>query len=183
MTLKPIAAFLIACGMLVAQPALAAGPMSAGAYRNERGGIKAEYEADVERCSSLSGNAKDLCRTEAGSKRNGALADAEAAYKGTPKAHTDALFAHAEANYAVAREKCDDFAGNAKDVCVMDAKAVLTKAKADAKAKRVATDARSEAIKETRDADYDAAKARCDALAGDAKDRCIADAKSRFGRS
>jgi hypothetical protein len=34
----------------------------------------------------------------------------------------------------VAKEKCDDKAGNEKDVCVKEAKAALVRAKADAKA-------------------------------------------------
>jgi hypothetical protein len=35
--------------------------------------------------------------------------------------------------YDVAKEKCDDLSGNAKDVCVKDAKAAQAKAKAEAK--------------------------------------------------
>ena len=34
------------------------------------------------------------------------------------------VFAKADATYNVAKEKCDDKAGNAKDVCVQEAKAI-----------------------------------------------------------
>ena len=41
--------------------------------------------------------------------------------------------AKAEAEYAVAKERCDDQAGNAKDVCVKEAKSAQTAAKANAR--------------------------------------------------
>ena len=41
--------------------------------------------------------------------------------------------AKAEADYRVAKEKCDDSAGNAKDVCLKEAKAAEAAAKAEAK--------------------------------------------------
>ena len=83
--------------------------------------------------------------------------------------------ARADANYEVAKEKCDDLAGNAKDVCVKEAKAAFVKAKADAKVDRVAADtrkdsadktaeARREAAADKRDADYKVAIEKCDAL-------------------
>ena len=58
------------------------------------------------------------------------------AYKGTPKATYDAKVDMAEADYNVAKERCDDQAGDAKDACVKEAKATMAKAKADAKAER-----------------------------------------------
>lgn len=41
--------------------------------------------------------------------------------------------AMADANYAVAKEKCDDFAGNVKDVCVKESMAAAVTAKATQK--------------------------------------------------
>ncbi len=100
--------------------------------------------------------------------------------------------ARAEAQYSVAKEKCDDLSGNPKDVSMKEAKAAETKAKADAKADRQVSDARKDTAERTadarrnaaeskRDADYRVAIERCDALSGDAKTACVADAKSRFG--
>ena len=77
-------------------------------------------------------------------KDNAAKADAEAAYENTPKARENARVAHAQANYNVAIEKCDDLAGNRKDVCVKEAKANLVKGKSEAKVDRVTADTRND---------------------------------------
>ena len=83
----------------------------------------------------------------------------------------------------MAKEKCDDLKGNAKDVCVKDAKAAHTRAKVDAKANQKVTEVRKDATEDKRDANYALAKERCDALAGDAKTKCVNDAKARFGKT
>ena len=154
----------------------------------------ATYKADKDACGSLSGNAKDICMQEAKGKEKVAKAEAKAAYDGTPKARENARLARAEATYDVAKEKCDDLSGNQKDVCVKEAKAGYTKAKADAKVDRVATDAKQDAVQKTasaqreaaddkRDANYKVAIEKCDSLAGTAKDACVRDAKVRFGKT
>jgi len=183
MTLKPITAALFTAGVLFAGSSVAAQGMTKDAYSAETNRIKAEYKSEIKRCSSLSGNAKDICKAEVKGKQKSALADAEASYKGTDKAATAAIVARADADYAVAKEKCDDLKGNAKDVCVKDAKAAHTKAKVDAKSNQKVTEVRKDAKEDKRDADYAAAKERCDALAGDAKTRCVNEAKARFGKS
>ena len=53
--------------------------------------------------------------------------------KNTPEARRDAAKKKAEAEYNVAKEKCDDLSGNAKDVCVKDAKAARAAAESQAK--------------------------------------------------
>ena len=154
----------------------------------------AQYKADKDACGSMSGNAKDVCMQEAKGKEKVAKAEADAAYKGTPKARESARMARADADYNVAKEKCDDFSGNQKDVCVKEAKAGYTKAKADAKVDRVAADTRNtsaekmaavrkDAAEDKRDADYKVAIEKCDSLAGAAKDTCVRDAKARYGKS
>ena len=109
--------------------------------------------------------------------------EAEAAYKGTPKVQEEVRVAQAEATYRVAKEKCDDLAGNAKDVCVKEAHAAFVKAKADAQVARVSRDTRQQAAEAKREADYQLAIEKCDALAGAAKDSCVRNAKARLGRS
>ena len=155
---------------------------------------EAQYKTDKESCKSLTGNAKDICMEEAKGKEKVAKAEADAAYKNTPKAREAARVARADSSYNVAKEKCDDQTGNAKDVCVKEAKAAHVKAKADAKVDRVAADttktsvektaaARKDAAEDKRDADYKVAIEKCDALAGAAKDNCVKDAKTRYGKS
>jgi hypothetical protein len=113
--------------------------------------------------------------------------------------------ARADAEYAVAIERCDDRAGNEKDVCVKEAKAAQVHAVADAEARMTTTDAKSTAIQtssdadadatavradaerdaatDKRDADYAVAREKCDAQSGEAKDLCTAAAKGRFGQN
>jgi hypothetical protein len=184
MKLTAIAALVAALGAASAGPALAAKDlMTRDAYNAEKDRIEAEYKTAKEACNKLSGNAEDVCKAEAKGKQRIAEAELDARNQGTVKARADARVARAEADYLVAREKCDDLAGNAKDVCVKEAKAAETKAKADAKADRKVADARKDAAESKRDADYRVAVERCDRLAGDAKDTCVKDAKARFGKS
>ena len=167
---------------------------SKDSYAAAKTSADAQYKLDKEACAALSGNAKDICMAEAKGKVSAAKADAEAAYRNTPKARESARVAHAEATYHVAIEKCDDLAGNTKDVCVKEAKAALVKGKANAKVDRVAADtnkeaaikqaeSRKDASQDKRDADYKVAVEKCDALAGPAKDACIESAKVQFGKS
>lgn len=141
MKYKPLVTLLTAAGLAFAQSALAADKMSAEQYKAEKQKIDATYKSELERCDSQSGNAKDICKAQAKGNHKAAKADAEAQYKGTAKAQADARIAHADADYDVAKEKCDEFTGNKKDVCVKDAKAAHTKAKADAKVMRSETQA------------------------------------------
>jgi hypothetical protein len=151
------------------------------AYDQSRSTSKGAYEVASKRCDTLSGNAKDICVAEAKAVRTRADGEAEAAYKNTPKAREHALHETAEADYKVAKERCDDKAGNEKDVCIKEAKAAMTKVKADAKAAKKTTEARVDASKDKREADYKVAAEKCDALNGDAKSTCVSQAKSRYG--
>jgi hypothetical protein len=153
-----------------------------------------QYKVDKDACASLSGNAKDICVADAKGHEKIAKADADAAYANTPKARQDARVAHAQATYDVSIEKCDDLAGNLKDVCVKEAKAELVKGKANANVDRVAADssreaaakqadARKDATADKRDANFNVAIEKCDALAGAAKDACVSAAKVQYGKS
>ena len=179
----PLSAALLASGFLFSSASFSADRMTKDAYSAEKKRISAEAKTDLQRCKPLAGNAKDICKAEVKGKEKSAKADAEAAYKGTGKAATAALVARADADYSVAKEKCDDLKGNAKDVCVKDAKAAHTRAKVDAKANQKVTEIRKDATEDKRDANYALAKERCDSLAGDAKTKCVNDAKARFGRT
>jgi hypothetical protein len=180
--------------MTAAKPMAPVAPISKDAYDTAVRNADAQYKIDKDACASRSGNAKDICLAEANGKEKVAKADADAAYKNTPAAREAARVTRAEATYGVAKENCDDLAGNTKDVCVKEADAALVKAKADAKVDRVAadtrqdaatkqTDARKEANADKRDADYKVAIEKCDAFAGPAKDACVGNAKAQFGKS
>ena len=140
----------------------------------------------------MKANAKDICVSEAKGAEKVAKAELETKYQ--PSSRRDEQFAMAKANaaYDTANEKCDDLAGNAKNVCVKDAKAAHVKAKEDAKVAKVSADTsknksekmadvKKDANAEKREAEYKAAKERCDSLAGAAKDTCQNDARVKYG--
>lgn len=181
---------LIACVLGLSAAAYA--ELSKPERKAEEDRISAEYKSALNDCARKSGNAKDSCMAGARGAEKVARAELEARDRDTPKAGAAVRIARAEAGYAVARETCEDFAGNARDVCVQDAQAVLTRAKADAKADRKTEEAhkaanekvaaaRRDADEIKRQADYNAARERCDALSDSAKDRCLADARAKHG--
>jgi hypothetical protein len=168
-----------------------AGLLSKDEIKRENDRISADFKTQRLACDGRAGNAKDICMAEAKGNEKVAKAEVEARDKGTAKARQEALVARADASYDVAKERCDDFAGNTKDVCLKDAKAVLVKATADAKLERKTTDAamsanekigdaQAQANNTKREADYKAARERCDSLAGNAKDACISQAKATY---
>jgi hypothetical protein len=126
-------AFAAAAALSLSATVFAEDKLDHAAVKAEKERIEAEYKADKARCDELSGNGKDVCIAQAKAKERIAKADLEAQAKGTAKAHYDAQVVRAEAEYDVAKEKCDDLAGNPKDVCEKEAKAIEQKAKADAK--------------------------------------------------
>ena len=168
-------------GALLAMPLAQA--MSKADYTAAKTRISADYKADKAACASLAGNAKDVCGEEAKAKEKVARAELEYSYSGKPADQTKVLETKAKSAYAVAKEKCDDKAGNDKQVCVQEAKAVETKALADAKMGKQIGEARKDAAEEKREADYKLAVQKCDALAGDAKASCMAAAKAKMGKN
>ncbi len=95
--------------------------------------ITVQYKADREVCNSMSGNTKDICVAEAKGRDKVAKAELDAQKKNTDKARQEVLVTKAEAEYDIAKERCDDRSGNDKDVCRKDAKTALQTSKADAK--------------------------------------------------
>lgn len=180
---KMFASVLIGVATLtVATAATAVSSMTRASYNATVDRASADYKMAREKCDSLSGNEKDVCVEEAKGVEKRAKADAKAQYKHTRKAHTDALIAAADADYAVAKAKCGAKSGNDMSVCKEEAKAVQTKAVTAAKANKKVADARVEAREDTREADYKVAAQKCDALYGADKDSCISSAKAKFGQ-
>lgn len=199
-----IKALVIAVSLAFSAGAMAAN-MTKTEYQAGKDKIAAEYKTAKTACSSLSGNANDVCVLEAKGHDHVATAELEATFKPSTKLSYEVSIARAEATYSVSKEKCDDLSGNTKDVCVKEAKAAETAAKADAKAqmktsdanaaanvktidartkaKEKSTEARKDAKADKADADYSVAKEKCDTFAGDVKDKCLDQAKLSFGKS
>ena len=93
-----------------------------GATTDARKAI-AEADHDVERarCNSLNGNRRDVCVEEAKANLVAAVADAKADRK-IIEARTDASEDKRSADYKVAMERCDAYAGDPKHACVADVK-------------------------------------------------------------
>ncbi len=86
----------------------------------------AEYDVAKARCGSKTGNEKDVCIKEAKAAKIAAQADATADRKVT-MARIEAIDDKREANYKVAIEKCDGFAGATKENCIAASNAQYAK--------------------------------------------------------
>lgn len=161
-------ALSLAAGHALAQPT---GDRSA--HDQARDAAQVRYDTARQQCASLAGNAKDVCLAEAKLERTRAEAGAEARYKNTPKARQEAAEDIAEAQYELAKERCDDRGGNAKDVCRKEAKAAYEQALAESKAERRSAEAHRDARKQAADARRDAEEEKCENYAGDAKEACL----------
>ena len=134
-------------------------------YKAANDGISATYKSDKAACGAMKANAKDICIQEAKGKEKVAKAELEANYKPTDKNRNEVRVAKADATYSVAKEKCDDLAGNAKDVCVKEAKAAHVAAKADAKVAIKTAEVNAVAQEKRADANATAQEKKVDANA------------------
>jgi hypothetical protein len=166
--------------------------LTADQYRSAQDEITATYKREKAACKDMRGNAKDMCTEESKGRERVAKAELEQKYRPSSSNQYAVGIAKADTAYAIAKEKCDDLAGDAKSLCRTEAKTNYTKAKADVKMVESRADARADssgkvndsqakATMEKRDADYNLAKAKCDMLADTAKESCIRDAKRRLG--
>ena len=170
---------------------------------------KQQIELDVRvaksSCTSFYGNAKDICVAQAKGREMVAEAELDASYKPTPTTHYLARAAKADADFAVANERCDDRLRNNRNVCRQEAKAAEISAKADAKAQMRSTDATDLAVKksaiahheasiksyearldaasEKLAAQYEVVKAKSGTYSGFSRENCLNHAKSIFGKT
>jgi len=174
--------------------AVSAGPAMTKTSYDESGKIiDAQYKTAKAACDVLKANAQDVCEAQAKGAKSVAHAELKAEYKPSHQTHYDARIAKVDADYSVAKEMCDDKAGNDKDVCVKEAKAARVSGKANAKVQLKTADARTDAARDItavrqdaaqdkRDANYAVAREKCDALSGDAKSACTTEAKTQYGK-
>lgn len=116
----------------------------------------------------------------------GLLASAMSAYAAAPTAalnHDPATYRNvtqkAAADYKLATNACKDMNGNAKTICMEEAKAARAHTEADAVAQYNTTTAgRARARNAVADADLAVAKAKCADATGAEKDSCLANANA-----
>ncbi|MDO8176947.1 MAG: hypothetical protein Q7T62_01760 [Undibacterium sp.] len=162
--------------------ATAATPEAKATYKAANDSAAAEYKVARAKCDSMTGNPKDVCIAEAKAARVLVEANAKAQYKDTLSARAAATKDIADANYDVAKAKCGSQTGNAKDVCIKDAKANKVAAVSNAKADKKVIEARTDARDDKNTAEYKVVLEKCDASTGAAKDACVAAAKKQFGK-
>jgi hypothetical protein len=91
----------------------------------------------------------------------------------------DNLNSEADVTFEAAKQKCESFSGNKKDICLAEAKGAHSVARANAEANYKGTEhARLKAAKSKVEADYQIAKEHCDDLSGNKKDICQQEAKA-----
>jgi osmotically-inducible protein OsmY len=105
-------------------------------YRNLTQKAESEYRAATAKCDAKSGNDKDVCMAEARLARTRTEAEALSKYNNTAAGRARAHTNVADAEYDLAKAKCDAKSGADKDSCMDNAKSVHTAALADAKAAR-----------------------------------------------
>lgn len=103
--------------------------------------IATEYALVKARCAPLSDNAKDTCMAEAKGTAKLALENLNIRFKYTRENRYASSVALAGADYAMAAERCDEEAGNARAVCIREAASAQAAAKADAKSQLQHADA------------------------------------------
>jgi hypothetical protein len=171
---------LLALALAVGGGTAQAANYSKSVLDGARDDVKAQYKSSREACDKLAGNAKDVCVEDAKGHEKVALAWLDYNYSSSPSDQMKLNEAIYEARYAVAKERCDDLAGEPKDLCQREAKTARDKAKADAKLNKKVTDAMDDAEAAKMKADYKLATERCDTLNGERKDICVASAKARY---
>ena len=122
MTRTTLTVLAAAIGLAFGATAQAEGKMTKSDQTNAKAAIEADYKAAKNNCEGSGGNAKDICEARAKGTERVALAELHANYKPSREARYEVQIAKADAVYSVAIEECDDKAGNAKDVCVKEAK-------------------------------------------------------------
>lgn len=112
-------------------------PMTKKAYEAAKDRIEAQYRADKNYCNGFKGHKEDVCEVEAKGKAAALRADLEAQYKPSPDASQKAKYVTADANYDVAKAKCDALSGDGRKRCIQEAKAAREAAVRQAKVEKV----------------------------------------------
>jgi osmotically-inducible protein OsmY len=168
--------FATAAGAAFAAPTLALNHDPAS-YRAVTQKVAADYKAASAKCTSMSGNDKDVCMAEARLSRTRAESDALSKYNNTAKGREKARSNLADAEYDLAKAKCDARSGADKDDCMNTAKSVHTAALADARSATTATGASAAGATGSSDAAKSAAVDKCAQQGGDSKTGCLVQTK------
>ncbi|KQZ43471.1 BON domain-containing protein [Duganella sp. Root1480D1] len=102
------------------------------AYKAAKDKAESDYKVAKDNCKSLKGNAEDICKDEAKVAEARAILDATRQHQNNAKDVDKAQRKLADAEYDLAKERCDDMSGSAKSACKSDAKSAHKTALANA---------------------------------------------------
>ncbi|WP_426339359.1 BON domain-containing protein [Pseudoduganella sp. S-14] len=143
------------------------------AYKAAKDKAESDYKVAKDNCKSLKGNAEDICKDEAKVAEARAILDATRQHQNTPRDVEKAQKKLADAEYDLAKERCDDMSGSAKSACKSDAKSAhktaLAHAGTPSTTETIAQDTReagTNLANTTREATADTRAAARDATAG-----------------
>jgi hypothetical protein len=162
--------------------ATAASTEATSAYKATKNLASSDYKIARSQCDNLGGNSKDICIAEAKATRVHTEENAKIHYKDTVSVRASAAKAMADADYDVARAKCDNQIGNDKDVCIKQASAIKVTSVSNAETSEKINEIRADSRKDKQKAEYKVALEKCDALLDVSKDICVANAKTQFSQ-
>lgn len=134
--------------------------MKKDAYKAAQQRIEAQGKSQRQACGRLRGNAKDLCEAKADGWEKIAKAQLETRYKPGPESEKKEKFARAEADFELAKQRCQALKDRARDTCVAQAKHDREAAERLAKVEKVQEDnARKRELQQEHQARHKAAPA------------------------
>jgi hypothetical protein len=112
-------------------------PLTRDGYEQAKAAIQAQHAADKKVCERVKAREKDLCEVQAEGRQKAERAGLEARYRPTAEALLEARTITAEANYDVAREKCELMKRKLRKKCLQEAKAAREAALRHARVEKV----------------------------------------------
>jgi hypothetical protein len=113
---------LATCLAVIGLAAGAEGTMSKDAFRAAQDRIEAQANAQRKACGRFKDNARDLCEAQAKGRAKVAQAQLKARYQPSPEAQKLARTNKAEADYDVAKLRCETLKDKARDRCIDQAR-------------------------------------------------------------
>lgn len=152
---------------------------AAGSASNQGNSATSDYQAAMARCNDMKGSEKKICTEEARAMRAHANADAAARANKSQAEINKARIAAVEADYGLARARCAEMSGDAKDNCLSTARKAHASSIADVRAGREWSSQMGASAAGATAAGRDArAISRCEQMTGDAKAACLIDDRS-----
>lgn len=112
-------------------------PLTKARYEAAKVAIDRQFDADRKACERVRRNAREVCNAQAEGRQQAERAKLEARYRPSPDLVEEAKFAIADANFDVAKAKCEALKGRAEDRCMKEAKAAREAARRQARVEKV----------------------------------------------